>query len=792
MKGKDRLLPLGILALFFLPLLPLVTGARLLCFRDAFITHFPIAQWAAARERAGVAPFLDFAASNVEPLIPNPNTVTLYPTHLLYRVLPAPAAFDLHLLLHVVWAFFGAAVLARRLGASRRASWIGGAGYAFSGPYLSYAAAFTNAAAAAAWAPWAVAEAVRLARAGERRLPQLRSALALAIALGLQLLAGEPAISAWTVAACAIPILIALGRSTRRGLRAGAAAVGAGLGALLLAAPLLLATRAAVPWSFRGEHLFSRDQFNAAANVPIRAVESVFPLVFGSPRPLVSGAFWGYRLFDSLQPYLWSLNFGLAGLLLVISALGIPAFRGRFAVRAAFAAAILFLLLSYGFRTPLFEALWAIPPLRHFRYPVKFALPAALAISSLAALAADAWTERVSTRALSRAAIGAGALLLAGAGLVFGAPSAFRGLLAPAFRGLAFGPDRVLPGISSTIAIDALCGAGAMALVALAAARPPGRGRLPLFLGAVLATLLPSGWPLFVSVPSAPYDARPALASAAAASGRTWVGGLPEFTVVKYGMRHAFASDDVGGLIETGRAELWPLTGIPDGLQYAYDKDPDGSYGFLDRVFFEAVAAKPPDERARLLSAASVGSAITDSAALLPGFRPRVAASLSGRRVYVWEALRPIPIVRASSRIFRRTSLSGAVDLVASSRFDPAADVVLRGPDRDPAGPPPDAKVARFREIGNGFSADFDSSSGTVAVFAATYFEYWRATIDGAPAPVEIANGTFCGVRVPAGRHRVALFYDERPFRAGAFLGLAAAVVIFLFSLTGHATRLKS
>ncbi len=779
MKAKDRLAPAATLAIFFLPLLPLVFGTRLLCFRDAFITHFPIAQWASARERAGIVPFLDFAASNVEPLLANPNTVSLYPTHLFYRFLPAAAAFNVHLLLHVVWAFFGAALLARRLGASRLASWIGGAAYAFSGPYVSYAAAFTNAAAAAAWAPWAIGEAVRLARHG----PRLHPSLALAIALALQLLAGEPAISAWTVAACAIPLVAALARSVKPSPRSTTAAAAAGIAALALAAPLLLATRAAIPWSFRGEHLFSRDQFNAAANVPIRWIESLLPLVFGSPRPLVSGAFWGYRVFDSLQPYLYSLNFGLVPLLLLVTAFAIPEFRRRRIVLVTIGAGCLFLLLSYGFGTPFFELLWAVPPLRHFRYPVKFAVPAALAISSLAALAADAWSVRERSRVLVRPAIAVGAALAAAAGFVLAAPAVLRRLAAPAFRGMAFGSDQMLPGIFRTVFVDAACGVGAMALVVFAFRRRPGSGRAAYFLAATLATLLPSGWPLFVSVPAAGYATRPPLASAVGGEGRVWVGDLPEFTVAKYGTRHSFPVDDVGALIFAGRSELWPLTGIADGIRYSWDKDPDGSYGFLDRVFFEAVASKPLAEKARLLSAGSVRWTITSSAGPLAGFRSAAAAEIAERRVYVSEAIAPVPLVRAAARDFGRSSLSGAVDLIASDRFEPRTDVVLRGPDRDPSGPASDAAVAGFREIGNGWSADFESSAGTIAVFAATYFRYWRATIDGAAAPVEIANGSFCGVRVPPGRHRVALFYDERPFRVGAFFSLAAAAAIITLAV---------
>ncbi|HET9795679.1 MAG TPA: hypothetical protein VFS34_14590, partial [Thermoanaerobaculia bacterium] len=525
----------------------------------------------------------------------------------------------------------------------------------------------------------------------------------------------------------------------------------------------------------RGEHLFSRDQFDAAANVPIRGIENLLPLVFGSPRPLVSGAFWAYRPFDSLQPYLYSLNFGLAPLLLLLAALAIPGFRRRGVVIASLASAALFLLLSYGFRTPLFEVLWAISPLRHFRYPIKFALPAALAVSSLAALAADAWAARPVSRALVRPAIAVAAVLLAGAGFVLAAPAAVRELVAPAFRGLSFGADQMLPGIFRTILVDALCGAAAMGLLVVAFVRRPGPERLPFFLAASLATLLPSAWPLFVSVPAAPYQSRPSLASAIDGEGRAWVGGLPEFTVAKYGTRHSFAVDDVGALILAGRAELWPLTAIPDGIRYAYDKDPDGSYGFLDRVFFEAVASKPAAEKGRLLRAASVRWAIAPSPAVFAGFRARAATDISGRRVYVSEAADPVPVVRAASRIYRRNSLSGAVDLVASERFDPRTDVVLRGADADPGTPPSDARVANPREERNGFAAEVESSSGTIAVFAATYFRYWRATIDGAAAPVEIANGSFCGMRVPPGRHRVRLFYDERPFRAGAFLGLAGA-----------------
>jgi len=779
---RTALVPAAVLGVFLLPLLPLLAGARLLVFRDAFITHLPFAQVALAMEKRGVAPFLDFTASNVQPLLSDPNTVALYPTHLLYRILPVPIVFNLHLLLHVAWAFFGAALLARRLGAPRPASWIGGAAYAFSGPYLSYASAFTNAAAAAAWAPWALAEAVRLARGTDQRA---RAALALGTALGLQLLAGEPAISAWTMFACGIPFAFALlsAGGRERVARTFVPAIAGGFLGLCIGAPLLLATRAALPYSFRGEHLFSREQFNAAANVPVRAVESVLPLVFGAPRPVASGTFWAFSWFDSLQPYLYSLNFGLAPLLLVLAALSIGAFRKSRIVRALAGATILFALLSLGFRTPLFELLYAIPALRHFRYPIKFALPMALGLSSLAALAAGQWAERERGRRVRALAVLFAALLAASAAVFTFAEAGIGAALAPAFRGLVFGPSQVLPGIAAIVRRDAACGIAAMAILfAVFGKGRLRRFRLPGMLAATLLTLVPAGWPLFVSVDARAYQAPPGAAAIVAGPGRTWIGNIPEFTVSKFGTRHSLGRDDIGELILAGRRELWPLTGAPEGVRYAYDKDPDGSYGFVDRVFFEAVGQSPPEARSRLLLASSTRFVLAGEEEILPGFHRRARLEVSGRRVDIREADRPVPVIRAAGRVFRRASLSGAVELVGSPRFDPATDALLRGADADPPAASPAPRLLDAREEGNGFTAELESNAPSVAVFAATYFRSWRATLDGAPAEVEIANGSFCGVRVPPGRHRVALFYDEGPFRAGAALCVAASALALLMA----------
>jgi hypothetical protein len=773
------------LTIFALPLAALAFGRRLIVFRDAFFFHWPVKLWALDRLRHGVVPFVNFAAGSGEPLLANPNTISLYPTNLLYFLLPAAAAFNLHLLFHVAWAFFGVAVLARRLGVSRKSSWLAGAAFAFSGPYLSYASAFTNSAAAAAWAPWCVAALLRLVRQfrPDRGAGRLRAAVAAGLAFGLQLLAGEPAISIWTaLLAGFLAVVIEVPKLGRRFvLRAAGGLALAVVLSSALAAAQLLPTAASIPLSFRGEHQFSRDQFGAGPNVPARLLETVWPLCFGAPGPLVSGAFWGYRIFRSEQPYLFSLNLGLIPVTLVLAALSIATFRRSRQMLALAAAGSLAWLLSYGWSTPLLGLAYAIQPFRHLRYPVKLVVPATLCLAVLAAMAADAWRARTRREGLLLTA-GLGAILcLAGiAGATF-ARQALTRLLAPAFSGMAAGPDAVLPGIFRIVRIDGAAGLAATLLLILWCRRRSASAAVPL--AAALCCLLPTGWLLFIDAPAGPLLSKSPL-SEALAGGRTFANEMPEFRIAREGSRHAYFADDVSALAETAREEAWPLTGLPSHIRYAFDEDPDGSYGFANRILADAIAAAPPAKMARLLRAASVRYVLSPAVRPLPGFRVNQSFTVSGRTAFVHEVVQPVPEFRAVSCLAGRSSWSGAIELLESPDFDPANCTIVQGPDSNPpaavANPP---RVVAQLLKGNGIAATVDAASPSIAVWSVTFFKYWRATVDGRPAPIVIADGALCGVRLPPGVHRVEIFYDERPFQRGALCAsaafMAAAVLAF-------------
>ncbi|MGZ3408309.1 MAG: hypothetical protein ACXVAN_17790, partial [Polyangia bacterium] len=61
--------------------------------------------------------------------------------------------------------------------------------------------------------------------------------------------------------------------------------------------------------------------------------------------------------------------------------------------------------------------------------------------------------------------------------------------------------------------------------------------------------------------------------------------------------------------------------------------------------------------------------------------------------------------------------------------------------------------------------------NGTVVEFNAHWFPGWRARVDGAPVAIgpgcgDFDDGGLIRVRVPAGRHAIALAYDRTPLRA--------------------------
>jgi hypothetical protein len=779
-RARAALFAVAVAVLLALPLLPETLGTRRLVFRDAQVTHWPWRRVAMEAWHEGRAPFVNTSASGGQPLLANPNAVLLYPTLLLEIVLPPAAAFNLHYLLHVLWAFLGARALASRLRLSPGPAFVAGIAYAFSGMMLSYGSAFMNSAAAAAWLPWCAAAALDLADARSAR-SRLRAGAAAAIGFGLQLLAGEPALSLLTLLfAAGLALARVVSDPADRPRRVGQllfAALVSGGAALAIAAPMLALLSAVVRFSYRGQHAYSARAFGASPFAVWRLLEWLFPRFSGDPGDLGAGGHWQYALHAGDLLYIWRVTLGVVPLLLVVSA-GLSAdFWDR---RARWLAAVAGTALLFAFGSALapYRLLSSIEWMRRLRYPIKFYLLTTISIALLSGLATEFWSRR---RAGKRQAV-----LLAGMGLFYAVAWTAAGpggpldrTVAPLLTGLKADSQSLLAAIRVSFRGDALFGLACVAVVAAALAARGGFDKGYLLGLAALLLALPWGLSLFVSGDERDLERPPALLSSMTGPGLLYVSPeLSEFNVLATGTAHPALPPRVAQFARVQVEELIPATAAAFGARYLFDPDPDGSYGFLNRVAEEVLAASSPAQAERMLAAFGTRWVLEDETRRLPDARPVTGVVIAGRRLVLSRLPESAAELRWAGRAYRRTSLSDAFKLVRSEVFASDSDIVVAGrTNQDPREGPTAASLSIERIEPGRAAATLEASGAGYVIFARTYFPAWKARLDGRPAPVLVANGRDLAVAVAAGRHRVEFEYDPRPFRIGVSIQACAALL---------------
>ena len=98
-------------------------------------------------------------------------------------------------------------------------------------------------------------------------------------------------------------------------------------------------------------------------------------------------------------------------------------------------------------------------------------------------------------------------------------------------------------------------------------------------------------------------------------------------------------------------------------------------------------------------------------------------------------------------------------------------------PDAPARGRP--ARIVREEEEEVEIEATLDAPG--LVVLADTVYPGWRATVDGAPAPIFATNHLFRGVPVPSGTHRIRFVYAPWTIPCGiAVSALALAILVGL------------
>jgi hypothetical protein len=783
-RGSNALGILAVALLFALPLLPEIVGARRLVFRDAQVTHFPWRRVAMHAWEERRAPFINASASGGEPMLANPNAALLYPTLLLETFLPPATAFNLHYLIHILWAFWGGRVLAKRLRLSSAPAFVAGTSFAFSGMMLSYGSAFLNSSAAASWLPWCAAASLDVARADDAR-SRFRSVAAASLAFGMQLLAGEPVISVLTLVfsgTLAVPVaLFESGRRLRRASFLALGGVGAGVLGAAIAAPLLLPLNAVFPMTYRGQHLYSERAFAASPFAAWRMIEWLFPRFSGDPGALGPDGHWQYALHGGDVLYIWCVTFGVVPILLIATA-GMS--RDFWSVRAVALSggAVVSLLFSFGSGLPFYRALFSVELLRRLRYPIKFYLLTTLCVALLAGLAAEHWRNKRAGRK-ELVLLAAMALLYLAALRAARPAGELDRVVQPLVEGLHAPVPNLLAAIRRSFRGDALFGLAAVAVVAVKIwprARVIGEGYA---LGlAILLLALPWGLRLFVSYDEKTLERQPAVLASLKGKGLIYVApSLPEFNVLATGTAHRSLPARVSEFARIQIEELIPATGSTFGLRYLFDSDPDGSYGYYNRIANEVLSASGDAEVTRILRAFGARWVLEDEDHRLPSIRPVTGFVIAGRRLVLSEISDPVPELRWVGREWRRSSLSGALELVRSDKFDPTSDVVLPGrTERDPESAVSSAKLSGLRIEPDRASADVEAASDGNVLFSRTFFPVWKGRVDEEAKTVFVANGRDLALAVPAGRHHVDFWYDTAPFVRGIVLQATALAVLVL------------
>ncbi len=324
----------------------------------------------------------------------NPQAAVLSPAAFAGRLLPIQHHLLGALAAKILLALEGAYLLARLLGASRRASLLAGAGFALGGGIVAWGL-FPHSS-AAAWVPWLAAGTIRLIRRpGAPEMP--RTLAATAVVTAALLVSGHPetaAIGGLFAAVCGLAYRRAGRRCRRRrrsaefarGVAAAAAAAVLGCG---LAAPVLLPFVELLPRS-------ARAQETLALRLPAPAVQ------LADPRTWFYLGRWPFVL-TPLNPLAWGRPFhgafhgpvdwidaasGYTGLVaLAGAALALAGGRARRAAPLlAFAGVSLLLAAKL---VPLAAPLYAVRPLRVVAYE-RFLLVGSLALAVAGGLGLDA------------------------------------------------------------------------------------------------------------------------------------------------------------------------------------------------------------------------------------------------------------------------------------------------------------------------------------------------------------------------------------------------------------------
>jgi hypothetical protein len=784
---RPRLWPLLVIAVSAVPVAGAFTLSNIFYVRDLTMTFRSRFQFLRHSVFAGSFPLWDPYPANGQPAVSDALYQLFHVPSLLVRLLlPETIAYNAFVALPVPLAGWGMYLFLRRH-VTPAASAFGAIAFAISGPTVS-TTNFPNMSWSVAAVPyvfWA------MERLFERRTPA--ASVVLALVVSCQALAGEPVTFATTLAIAAAYATLPEGRWRDRRLFA-MSAVGLG-GGLLLSAIQYLPLTAASAGSMRG--LGAVSDFWAFH--PLALLELAVPHFFGDYfQSSLREMGWMLALNSQRDPFYYTMYVGVPMALLA----AVAAFSGR--PRTIFWTVVILAcaIASLGPYTPVYPLLRTlIPPLRSFRFPVKYLSLAAFGIATLAAMAfqwvLDGTVPRRALRIALTVACAIAALAYALIAWVLIAPAlpirAFFHLAVwarvPApIQGAEFLLFRARPLLTSLL-LKLLCASFLLWLAA--SARRERRLALVVFAGFAAVDLLASN-----------SGVNPTM-SVALLKDPAWVASIP--------------TDLHERVYVGGRLEGYVNTTDVDAPKYARYLDEYSEmqqrYLIVGQLLFHTSGARiresmsfdlpvlwPTDfaraggwfklatreDRLRYLQRVGTRFVILPTPPS-PGARP-LAQLLGAEQLHLYDfnpAARRAYVVPSAGM---GPDVNWQIQGLFQPRFDPAKGVLVSDPPPPPAGipGPPVPPSATFVEDGlNRVVIRAGSPGDGYLALMDTYNPDWHVEVDGQPAPLMRVNGLFRGVHLRPGEHRVVFTFRPRKFYEGAAITGLTALALGIWGAWG-------
>ena len=712
------------------------------------------------------------------------------PSLLIRLLLPEVMAYNFWVALPVPLAAAGMYLfLRRRLGAP--ASGFGAAAFAVSGPIVS-TTNFPN-------MSWSVVAAPYVFWALERLFVE-RSARALtllAAVIACQALAGEPVSLAATLAIAAGYAVFPEGRwRDRRVIALAAAGLAAGV---LLASIQYVPLAAASQASIRG----SMEPSDFWAFHPLALLELVVPHFFGdyfnsNLRELV----WMLALNSQRDPFYYTMYVGVPVALLAAVAMCSGRPGTRFWTVVVLACAI----ASLGPHTPLYPALQEIvPPLRSFRFPVKYLSLAALGIAALAAMAFQWLLDRdVPVRALRVVLIATGAMALLTylliAWVLIAPTLPIRGFFQLAIwahvpspvQGAEFLLFRARPLLTSLL-LKMIC---ASFLLWLAASpRRERRTALAVFAAFAAVDLLaanssvnPTTDPRLLQDPEwtqhIPKDMHE----------RVYVGGRLEGYVNTTDIdapKYARYLDEYSELEQryliVGQFVFHP-SGHRIRESMSYDLPVLWPTEFARAGGWFKIA--PREDRLRFLARVGTRFVLLPTPPY-PGAQP-LARMVGAEQLQLYDFNPGARRAYVVPDALMGPDVNWQIHGLFLERFDASRGVLVS--ETPPAaagmpGPPVPASAVFLEDGLHRVVIRAGSPGDGYLALTDTYNTDWRVEVDGQPAPMMRVNGLFRGVHLTAGQHTVTFTYHPSKFYEGAAISAITALALALACAVGARTR---